>query len=237
MRRMNRSRVNLKHHGSIPSAMDVEQFRADVTTFLTDATQMVFAADFHSFDMIDLVTQESALALLGDAEAHAGQGDYTEALALLSEALDGLLKDYADRKRAVDGFSPFPAAPPPPRFMGVLPGHDHDPELVDQIDKLTGALERMQRAVSVLAMGLDYRRYARFELLVPHISYLSQSRQVRLARGLQVGDEEYQFCKHFVIETALHLAEMDFNLDLRSLWWEHRRQQRELAEGSGTNEA
>ena len=42
MRRMNRSRVNLKHHGLFPSPTDLEQFKGDVTTFLTDATTMVF---------------------------------------------------------------------------------------------------------------------------------------------------------------------------------------------------
>jgi hypothetical protein len=36
----------------------------------------------------------------------------------------------------------------------------------------------------------------------------------------QIGDEEYQFCKLFVIETAIHLAEMDFDLDLEGLWYE-----------------
>jgi hypothetical protein len=107
MRRMNNSRVNFKHHGSIPSATDLEQFRADVTTFLTDATQMIFQADFARLDMIDLVTQQSALEKLRDAEAHAGQGDYTEALALLSEAFDGLLDDYAGRKLAANGSSPY----------------------------------------------------------------------------------------------------------------------------------
>jgi hypothetical protein len=68
MRRMNNSRVNFKHHGSIPSATDLEQFRADVTTFFTNATQMVFAADFTSLDIVDLVTQQDALNQLHRAE-------------------------------------------------------------------------------------------------------------------------------------------------------------------------
>ena len=37
--------------------------------------------------------------------------------------------------------------------------------------------------------------------------------------GLQVGrTRSTQFCKQFVIQTAPHLAEMAFNLDLYSLW-------------------
>jgi hypothetical protein len=43
--------------------------------------------------------------------------------------------------------------------------------------------------------------------------------------GLRVGSEEYQFCRQFVIETALRLAEMDFDLDLFHLWQEHQERQ------------
>jgi hypothetical protein len=46
MGRMNNTRVNYKHHGSFPSATDLDQFRGDVTTFFTDAPQAVFGADF-----------------------------------------------------------------------------------------------------------------------------------------------------------------------------------------------
>jgi len=229
MRRMNNSRVNFKHHGSIPSAIDLDQFRGDVTTFLTDATQLVFDADFHSLDMIDLVTQQDALARLRDAEAQAGQADYTEALALLSEAFDDLLSDYANRKRLSyastaysfgpeHGFGPFAA--------GRIP--KIDPQFDRHIQALTDAVGQMQRALRVLAVGLDYRRYARFEMLVPPIlRFADGHRDVRPVPGLAAGDEEYQFCRQFVIEAALHLAEMDFDLDLHGLWQEQQARQRQ----------
>ena len=227
MRRLNNSRVNFKHHGSIPSATDLEQFRADVTTFLTDATQMVFAADFARLDMTDLVTQQGALEKLRDAEAHAGRGDHIEALALLSEAFDGLLDDYADRKRGADGSSPYMWLPRWGFSRMPLNRRDHDPKLVERTDHAFTALESLQRAMRVLAMGLDYRRYARFDLLVPHIAWFADGhRDVRPVPGLQVGDDEYEFCRQFVIETALHLAEMDFDLDVFSLWREHREHDR-----------
>jgi hypothetical protein len=111
MRRMNNSRVNFKHHGSIPSATDLDQFRGDVTTFFTDATRAVFNADFTSIDMTDLVTQQKALSKIRDAETYAGRSHYTEALALLSEALNGLLDDYTDRKRNSSTGAPSASVP------------------------------------------------------------------------------------------------------------------------------
>ena len=237
MRRMNNSRVNFKHHGSIPSAIDLEQFRADVTTFLTDASQMVFTVDFASVDMIDLVTQKAVLDKLREAAAQATHGDHTEALALLSEAFDGLLGDYSDRKRTASGSSPYQWWPQPGMDPGIprVYGRDHDPQLLDQTERLTKRTDRinrslgdMQRAMRVLAMGLDYRRYARFEMLVPRIAHFADGhREVWAVPGLQVGGDEYQFCRLFVIETAVHLAEMDFDLDLPGIAREHQRRLRE----------
>jgi hypothetical protein len=166
MRRMNRSRVNLKHHGLFPSPTDLEQFKGDVTTFLTDATKLVFKVDFLGLDMIDLVTQPDALSLLRRAETQAGQGDYHEALALLSEAFEYLLRDYADRKRAAGGRSPYTLWPHDSRTML---GQNHDPGLAKRLDAVEAGLDRFQRAFRVLAMGVDYQRFARFELLVPWV--------------------------------------------------------------------
>jgi hypothetical protein len=219
MRRMNNSRVNFKHHGSIPSAIDLQQFRADVTTFLTDATQLVFAADFNSLDMIDLITQQDALTRLRDAETHAGQGDYVEALALLSEAFDDLLSDYANRKRTAYNSTAYSFGPERGiDTFAVQHLRQIDMDFDRFIKAITDAVGEMQRAIRVLAVGLDYRRYARFEMLIPRIDrYAGGHREVRPVPGLQVGDEEYQFCRQFVIETALHLTEMDFDLDLHGL--------------------
>ena len=178
---------------------------------------MVYAADFHSLDMIDLVTQQSTLSLLRNAEAQAAEGNYTEALALLSEAFEDVLIDYADRKRAADHSSPYDLWPPQVHTRVML-GRDHDPQLTNRVEQIEDALDRVQQAIRVLAMGLDYRRYARFELLVPTVMrFMDGHRDVRPIPGLHVGDEEYQFCKQFVIEAALHLAEMDFDLDVYSL--------------------
>jgi len=76
----------------------------------------------------------------------------------------------------------------------------------------------MQRAIRVLAVGLDYRRYARFSMLVPYVSRtLDGGRRVHPHEGLVLGEAEYQFCRQYVIDAALKLAEDDFTLDLRRL--------------------
>jgi hypothetical protein len=231
MRRMNNSRVNFKHHGSIPSPDDLEQFRGDVTTFLTDATGLVFSADFKSVSMIDLVSQQAALTRLREAETQADQGNYVPALAQLSVAFDDLLKDYANRKRMHDGRTAYDFGPSlwdfpfsPEDFMPA----DRDPDTHKLFFNINSAVEQMRRAIYVLAVGLDYRRYARFAMLVPPMSWTWKlDGKPRLegepnpVPGLHLSDDEYQFCKQFVIEAALRLAEMDFDLDLHGIQQEH----------------
>jgi hypothetical protein len=225
MRRMNNSRVNFKHHGSIPSATDLEQFRADVTTFLTDATRLVFDTDFHGLDMIDIVTQQGALTRLRNAEDRAAEGDYIEALALLSETFYYLINDYDNRKRTSAASTAYSFGPQlGPGFSSAksIPGINS--QLGAQLDTIMRAVPPMRQAIRVLALGLDYRRYARFEMLAPFsFNFIDgrRHRDVLPKPGLQVGDEEYRFCKQFVIEVALRLAEMDFDLDLYSLQLAH----------------
>ncbi len=237
MRRMNNDRVNFKHHGSIPSATDLDQFRGDVTTFFTDATRAVFDVDFTTIDMIDLVTQREALTRLRNAETQANEGEYVEALALLSEAFEDLLSDYASRKRTTDASTPYTFGPENgfDRFTADYLSRDgagygmHLKGVGRHLQEVTDSLEAMQRAIRVLAVGLDYRRYARFEMLVPDIvrRFGDGHREVRPSPGLEVGHQDYQFCRQFVIETALHLAELDFDLDLHGLWQDHDKRQRQ----------
>lgn len=44
--RVNKIRVALKHYGTIPSTQAIQQAKADVSTFFTDATKMIFDVDF-----------------------------------------------------------------------------------------------------------------------------------------------------------------------------------------------
>jgi hypothetical protein len=219
MRRMNLSRVSFKHHGSIPSATDLDQFRADITTFFTDATQAVFAADFTCIDMTDLVTQQVALTRIRDAEAYASQGGYAEALALLWEALDELLYDYADRKRISYDSTAFSFGPEN-RFGTYAVDHitKVDPSFDSHIAAMTEAIREMRGALRILAIGLDYRRYARFDMIRPHADRFTDGHwEVHPVPGVLLGDQEYEFCKLFVIEAAIYLAEMDFDLNLEDL--------------------
>jgi hypothetical protein len=81
MDRLNRLRVALKHYGTIPSSAAIAQAKADVTTFFTDATSMIFGVGFAAVDMIDLVSREKTVAILRAAHERAEAGDVPDAMA------------------------------------------------------------------------------------------------------------------------------------------------------------
>src|SRR5579863_9692092 len=67
MRRMNNSRVSLKHHGNLPSRLDVDAFRASVTSFFEDNCPLVFGIQFNSISLVNLVQYKSVRTTLEEA--------------------------------------------------------------------------------------------------------------------------------------------------------------------------
>jgi tetratricopeptide (TPR) repeat protein len=236
MARMNKLRANLKHHGSIPSVSDLEQLRADVTSFLADSTSLVFGADFEHLKLTDLITQVETRRLVELAEAHAKKGEYVEALGELSKAFQVLLQDYAERKRIGDSATPytfgsdFVFARHVPREVKKKYGESLGRFLGQLYDTVTA----MQEAMKVMAVGIDYRRYARFSMLTPVIHRdLAGGVEVIPKPGLILTKDDYEFCYQFVISAALRLAEVDFDLDLDALRRAYWQAQRKNAQPDG----
>ena len=77
------------------------------------------------------------------------------------------------------------------------------------IDQLTAAVEAMQAGMRVIASGIDYARYNRFERLTPKIWRSGEDRKVQPEAGYAPTREEYEYCVQFVIDTALRMAERE----------------------------
>jgi hypothetical protein len=62
---LNKGRVNLKHHGTFPSRLDIEGYRATTRTFVQTASSLIFDVDFDRVSM-PIVTpwQEKLLAFV-----------------------------------------------------------------------------------------------------------------------------------------------------------------------------
>jgi hypothetical protein len=77
----------------------------------------------------------------------------------------------------------------------------------ESIAKLSDAVSALQRGMRVLATGIDYAQYNRFEQLTQHVQ---RTRDGKAAGnfGYAPDSGEYDFCTQFVLTSALRIAEL-----------------------------
>jgi hypothetical protein len=225
MDRLNRYRNALKHAGALPGGDAVQEARITTTSFFEENTEAVFGVAFDAIDMADVVPQEDVRALLKSAATAEEGGDRKEAMALLAEAFGKLFLPYAGSPFTAYGFgqtvqdAPFSlgmeaalhtiASHVRGNHMGGVSriGRKVD----DSIAQLNRTVAAMQKGLRVLAIGIDYMRYTRFESLTPTVYGAGVHRSVHADFDYAPNREEYDFCVQFAISAALRIAELGAN--------------------------
>jgi len=213
MERLNEARVAFKHHGTPPSKAAIEGFRASATDFFEENTPTVFEVRFADLALVELIKCEATKNSIKEAEELLGENKIEDSLDKVALAFAFLIDDYESRKIGDFGRSPF--------FFGEKMHFlssffmDIKGKLGDFVDRTKESIEALQEAVKILSLGLDYRRYSGFKLLTPHVDRtIGGYGIVRRTRG-SMGTptvEDVNFCKNFVIESALALQEFDFEV-------------------------
>lgn len=85
MNRFNRARVSLKHHGTLPARMQVEEFRGNVSDFLEENVATVFDIKFDEISLSGLVRTESVRSVRA-SENWIRIGDHGSALVEAAQA-------------------------------------------------------------------------------------------------------------------------------------------------------
>lgn len=209
MQRLNTTRVNLKHQGMMPSESAIEDSRVSPTSFFEDNTPIVFDVDFDKISMTDLVQYAPARVCLNEASTLMEQRKFGEALYKLAIAFDMIIRDYEGRKQSRFGKSVFHFGLPYPYSIRY---RDIDEVTIEFVNK---SLEPMQEAMKTISLGLDYRRYVKFRLLVPKILKLrTQEGGVFYppVEPSQNHTEQCHFCYEFVIDSAILIQDFDFDI-------------------------
>lgn len=220
MRRLNKARVALKHHGTQPSKIDLEAFRATITNFFQENCTLIFGIDFPSISMIDFIEPESARVKLKEAENFKSNEQIDEALDQIIIAFNVMLKDYENRKRGKFSKSPFFFGKDLNFYNSFFMGLNDDRgnnKMAEFVDRVKESIESMQEAIKILALGIDYKKFSKFKLLTPHIEETMNGEYI-ISRNSYVPREksskkEVQFCIDFVVEAALQLQEFDYDVE------------------------
>lgn len=223
MRRLNKARVALKHHGIFPSDLDIESFRASTTSFFQDNTRLVFSVALEEVSLIEFVSLESAREKLKEALDQIQGGDTLAALDNIALAFTKMIADYEDRKRNKFYTSPFYFGKSMTFLssfhMGFSGGSLSSPErkFSEFIDNVKESIEAIQDAIKMLALDIDYRKYSRFKMLTPHLTRVMSGEWVidrRFKEDEKPSQEDARFCLDFAIESALALAEFDYTVSV-----------------------
>lgn len=239
MDRLNRCRRDFKHTGAPPSDEDIEYARNDTASFFEENTQRVFGIDYSKIDMADLVVQDDARMTLKRASDEAAQGNMIKAMGLLVEALDFLFWPV----QHPNGGGPFDFGPTIQRH-GFHPSSDveraflhlkndkgygrltyPDKQVARNLGHTIDAAAAMQKALRVMAIGVEYQKYVRFQDLTPTVRYdLVEEHRYSTYPFYSPTRSEFEYCQSFVIEVALQIAKIQSEAAKPSwmpdaMWW------------------
>jgi hypothetical protein len=221
MRRLNDLRIAFKHHGTLPSAAAIQQACTDVRSFLDTNTALVFGIAFADIDMAEVIPQPDARAKVRAATAAAAAGDLVDAMGLLAETYDDLFAPSGPGQRgpaARFGSTINDRAMREMYIAQVLHPCPQDKTsrsavadyraLASLLDGVIGATSKMQGAMRIMALGIEYPKYERFRQLTPRILRSINGVSDRWSPpGYAPTSDEFDFCREFIITVALRLAE------------------------------
>lgn len=215
MRRLNKARVALKHHGTMPSALDIQSFRSSTRDFFEDNTPRVFGVTFEAVSLSAFVSPPETRAALDQAVSHLEQNDVEHSLEASATAFFHLLS-HADKVVANrHGISPFESRQGIDRYarsffsFGDLDNRDRD--LARFAQAVAAAIEEIRDALRLIALRVDYHRYLRFKQATPNVMQTGDGKLHLSWFRTAVGSPELtaplaRFCIDFVLDASLSFS-------------------------------
>ena len=207
MRRLNKARVALKHHGTTPSSEDIVAFRETVVRFFEESSPVLFGIHFSRLTLVEFVEPESARKrLAGVLESVGKEGVTTSVLAETAIAFEEIVK-LREREISPGPFAVFPFGRPfdwDPLAAQFQRGTDK--ALVRQLGAVTKAVAELQRISRMQVMGIDFTAWIRFQSHLPIIHTMMDGSYKSTFRASPEGladVHDVEFCVQFAIETSL----------------------------------
>lgn len=204
MESLNARRVSLKHHGQMPSSLDVEVTRVNVIDFFEHNTPVFFGCKLENVSLEVLISYPKVRQFLDKYHKYVDEGKFGDAQAQCQIAFRVFMEEY--HKHYDRGFD-----------LKAGPASDLDylknPQFEENIDKyletLKDAVYGLNEAVSIMSLGINYFRYHEFKGLGPAITHWlgnPDDKYDYYVGGLPIYDETTaEACYDFVVETVLQL--------------------------------
>ncbi|MEJ7827702.1 MAG: hypothetical protein WKF91_05895 [Segetibacter sp.] len=215
MKNLNHRRVNLKHKGLLPSKADIEISRVNAIDFFNQNTLPQFKVNFNEIYLSSLVIYPQVSTYLLKAENDLANNGFEECILNLSYAFEELLFVYEKSKTDDYINSPFSFG----KKDSFWSCASNDIKKIDQslgkiIDSMQKNIDELQDSLKLIALGIDFKKYAKFKLLVPR-SLRKTDGNYHIVNAFQpkkLDKQNTQFCLDFVLESALKLQDFDFDI-------------------------
>ena len=212
MKNLNDKRVALKHHGEIPSSLDIEIARANTAEFFELNTPVFFDIEFSDISLTSLIKFSSVAEWLNKANDTHKKGEFVESICLSHVAFKELLLSHEEDKSYFYE-SPFSAVKECRHFFRDT---KIDHQLDENINKIKKDLMSIDDALTIIGLGIDYKQYTKFKLLSPYINVWPEKDGRKFEwhpkANIIASSRNSSFCYNFVISCALNLQRSDFEI-------------------------
>lgn len=212
MQNLNNKRVALKHHGEIPSSLDIDIARANTTEFFQLNTPVYFDIEFSEISQTSLIKYSSVAEWLNKANDAHNKGAFVESICLSHVAFQELLLSH-DEDKSYFYESPFSAVKECKHFFRDT---KIDYQLDENIKKIKKDLLSIDDALTIIGLGIDYKQYTKFKILSPYINVWPEKGGRKFdwhpKENVLANSRNSSFCYDFVISCALNLQRSDFEI-------------------------
>lgn len=204
MDNLNNRRVSLKHHGQLPSSIDVEISRVNVTDFFNQNTPLFFGCTLKDVSLEVLITYPTVKDYLSKYKGFMAEGKYGDAQAQCQIAFIELLVAYCKQHDRGWDMAHSPA---------TNAYHMRKPNLEEKTDKcienIKEDLIKLNEAINIMNMGINYFKYSEFKAMGPYIQRWPNAEgndyDYFLMRVESYDKNSAETCYNFVVDSALQL--------------------------------
>jgi hypothetical protein len=215
MFKLNERRINLKHKGLIPGRIEIETARVNSTDFFEQNTPTLFGITFNEISLCELVKFEKTKGYVKSAQENLDRHQTEECIKQVTMAFHELLYEYKENKRGYgSGYKTQFNFGERIHFSRTDYNNATERKLEDAISKINKNFEYFNNALEVISLGIDYKKYAKFQILTPvaHRMYEGEY-HLEIYGTKNWSEENCQFLIDFVLECSFKLQEFDFDYD------------------------
>lgn len=209
MEGLNARRVSLKHHGQLPSSLDVETARVYVTEFFSHNMPVFFGCQLDDVSLDIMIVFPSVRNYLAKYKDFLDQGKYGSAQAYCKIAFQEFLNCYHEKHNRYLSLCDAPGRNA--RYLRIPHLEEHTDRYLDDLKE---DILKINEAITVMNMGVNYFFYDEFMNHGVHIQYWPDEEGDK--KYEYYVDDEARYKKEtteryykFVIETVLKLQDSD----------------------------